>query len=172
MRSCGRPSERGETARRFAQRAMEIDAAREISPSLMRDLDRRAGGSQATFPGFESPLGEESSNEVAARGRPLAQSVLSEARRLGRDGVRGSELIQQALHEGFGSWKDRCMRQIEQYGLINGGDEARPTISAAREALDAIDTRVLAQRIVSGNSTRSKPTRKPLDIDEDLTKPK
>jgi hypothetical protein len=63
------------------------------------------------------------------------------------------------------------MRQIEQHGLINGGDEARPTISAARKALDVVDTNSLAQRIVSGNSIRSKPARKPLDINEDLTKP-
>jgi hypothetical protein len=172
MRSCGRPAERGETTRRFAERAMELDATRELPPSFVRDLNRRAGGPQSTFPGFESPLSATSREEVAAHGTPLAQSIQSEARRLERDGVRGSELMQQAVQEGLRSWKDRHMRQIEQYGLINGGEQARPAISAAREALDAVDTQSLAKRIVLGLPSKSTQARRALDVDEDLTRPK
>lgn len=170
MRACGRAAERGETAQRFAQRALERDANQELAPSLPQRLDRLAGSAQGTLPGFETPL-DATLDKAGAHGSPFEQSIFSQMRRLEREGVRGGAMKEQAVEGAVRDRIDRRMRQIEQHGLINGGAEALPIINAARTALGSV-ARPFAERLLSGGPSTASSARRPLDLDEDLTKPK
>lgn len=166
MRAAGRPAERGETARRFAEKALARDLNQEV-PSVSRVLDQLAGNGQKTLPGFEAPaaLGH-------ARGElrsPLEQAIVAAGRRLESEGVHGSALKQQSLSEGINEWAERRLRHIEQHGLAKAGSQAWPALSAAREAVTSAISPV-TQSVLSGTSSASSAVRRPVDLDEDLTK--
>lgn len=170
MRACGRVAERGETARRFAERALVRDVRQELMPSLSQRLDQIAGNGQGSLPGFEPPLAT-LSYRPGAHPSPFEQSIVSEMRRLESEGARGRALKQRAVQDGVRVWAERRMRHIEQYGLAKGGADAMPSIRAARAALGSVVADV-AERVLPGGSAKVTAVRRPLDLDEDLAKPK
>jgi hypothetical protein len=172
MRACLRPAERGETARRLAERAMHRDASQEISPSLVQELCGLCSEGTRTLPGIATPLSSMSVRELGGHGTPLEQSILSEAQHLQRQGLHGQQLVQQAVIKGLETWEDRQYRQIEQHGLSKAGDKVQPTLRAARQALGAVDKTAIAQRLVSGESQDTVKARQSINIDEDLMRPK
>ena len=166
MRAAVRPAERGDTARRFAERALDRDVNQEL-PSVARVLDRVGGTGQGTLPGFEAPLasGHTSDDQCS----PLERSIAAAGRRLESEGVRGSDLKQQALQEGLNEWTERRLRQMEQHGLAKAGTAAWPTLRAARAAVTSVLPEMM-QRVLSGTRNKSPAARQGVDLDEDLTK--
>jgi hypothetical protein len=171
VRACARPAEQGGTTRRLAEQALHGDAAREISSSFLRSLNSLCTPGTGTLPGIATPLSLSSTRDLGGCGSPLEQAVLSSAQRLERGGAQGEELAKQAIASGLRSWQDRQMRQIEQHGLAKAGQQAQPLLRAARQALREADTDAVAQNIASGSRDLPK-ARPPLNLDEDLTKPK
>jgi hypothetical protein len=171
VRACARPAEQGGTTRRLAEHALHADASREISTSFLRALNGLCTPSSATLPGIATPLSLSSAHDLGGCGSPLEQSVLSNAQCLERRGVHGQELTRQAVAGGLRTWRERQLRQIEQHSLSKAGRQAQPLLRAARQALQEADTDAMAQQIVSGSRNLPK-ARPPLNLDEDLTKPK
>lgn len=172
LRACERPAERGETTRRLVELALQQDASREIPPAVVRQLNRLLEQSNETLPGFATPLSRITANDFGASCSPLAQSVFLHAQRLEREGLRGGQLADQSLSNAFREWKERQLRHIEQHCLIKAGTQAGPLLRAVRDAIASADTDAVAQRVRSGNSERAPRARPPIQIDEDLTRPK
>ena len=169
VRSCMREVERGDTANRFAEKAVEQDVRAEVSPTFVAGIIGRAD-SQADLPGL-SPLARCSDpRELGGSSTPLEKLCLSHARRLEREGKKGKSLAQNALVDALRSWVKRQERQIEQHCLAEGGTSARPVVQAAHNALRSVDLGGIADRLVSGEKPASSAPRKPVQLDEDLTK--
>jgi hypothetical protein len=165
MRAAVRPAERGDTARRFAEKALTRDINQEL-PSVTRLLDQMVGNGQGTLPGFEAPAAL--IHIPGAHPSPMEQSIVAAGRRLESEGVRGSALKQQALHEAMSDWAERRLRHIEQHGLVKSGTEAWPALRAARVAVMSVLPEV-TQRLLSGTAGTGSAARRPVDLDEDLT---
>lgn len=166
MRAAVRPAERGEVARRFAEKALARDINQEL-PSVTRLLSQIVGNRQGTLPGFEAPAAP--GHAPGGHPSPLEQSIVAAGRRLESEGMRGSALKQQAVLEGVLDRVERRMRHIEQHGLTKGGAEVWPVLRAARAALMSVAPEV-TQRLLSGASSTGSAARRPVDLDEDLTK--
>src|SRR5262249_23682040 len=137
----------------------------------LRGLHRLCAQRNATLPGIETPLSMSTTRELGGCGSSFEQSVLDNARQLERQGVRGQELERLALAGGCRDWGERQYRHIEQHGLSKAGWGAQPVLRAARRALQEANTEMMAEQILSGTKSVPK-ARPPLDLDEDLTKPR
>lgn len=171
VRSCTREAERGAPARQRAERALVADLGTEITPGFLRQFRRRAEDSAALLPGMSSFDGIASSRDLGGENTPLENLVVDHARRLERTRVTGDRLAHEALEAALADWTERRFRHLAQHCLTKAGEAARPTLEAAREALAAQDFGALARRRLAGERSPRGPTRRAVDLDEDLTNP-
>jgi len=172
LRRCERQAERGEPAVRAAERAVEIDAREELSPTFLRGLKKLAAVSDSMLPGIGAFGQVRAARDIGGTGSPLEETVLNCARRFEQTGLRGVALVQRALEQALAFRGDSRGRQLEAHALVKGGIQARPIIQAARRALGAVDCNTMASRILSGEGPVRSSRRPPVDADEDLTRPR
>jgi len=170
LRSCEREKERGETSVCKAQRAIIADLCIEISPAFIPKMLGRARQGETLLNGFTSFEVGLTSRDLGGSNSPFENDVLASAKRLEANGTRGRNIVDLALRESLLRLKERRILQIEQHCIAEGGIEASPIIRAARQALVVADVSAAVNDLLDGRKPKSPRTKRPIDIEEDLTK--
>jgi len=171
LRSCIREAERGDTARRLAERALERDVRRELSSGFVREL--RLMDAEGSLPGLGKLAACTNSKELGCQNSPLENLVVAQAQRLQREGDNTLGLGRRAIEEALVRWRDRQARQIEQHCVVEtGADVARTITQAARTALTTADVKSIASRLIEAKPPVTSTRRSSVDLDEDLTRPR
>jgi hypothetical protein len=139
-----------------------------VSKDFRRNLKALCEETAETLPGFATQLSVSSARDLGGVGSPLEQLILSAAQHLNERGACGEPLASQAMTEGLQAWRERQFRQLEQHGLAKAGQEARPILRAAREAVNAIDVRAVAGSILGDDPKTAVKVREAINVDEDL----
>ena len=172
LRCCEREAERGDTARRMAERAVESDAHRELTSKFMRDLAKALEADNTALPGFSILSDYQASRDIGGQNNSLENNVLARAKRLSSDGVRRDDLIIQAIVEALGERVRSQWRALEQYCLVYESEAVRPTLYAVRGSLDSIDLHRVAKGVIAGERKPTTRLRRRIDVDrDDLTRP-
>lgn len=158
LRSCANEAERGDIARDKLAHALRRSLT-DLSPSFMRRLQVYAGD----LPGLV---------DVDALG---ANSVLEGwvAKRfcqLEAAGVRGADLVQRAITDGFQQLREAQGRHIRQHCHEFAGEGAAVIIAAYAAAEAAIDLSTLAAARIAGEKPARVVPRPSVSLEEDLTR--
>lgn len=161
LRSCAREAERGEVAAGKLAHAL-AKALAGISTSFLRRLQLRASEGPA-LPGLA---------EAAALGATtvLEGWVATRFVRLEAAGWRGDALLQQAMTEAAYQLRESYGRQIRQHCHSEAGPQASAMVLALAAAEAGVDLGTLAATRVTGEKLPRTATRRPLSLDEDLTR--
>lgn len=170
LKSCEREKERGETACAKARRAIIAELCIEVSPTFIHEILARARQSEsllAVFRAFDLDL---TCRDLGGNNSPFENDVLASAKRMEAKGIRGTAIVDSALKESLERLKERRVLQIEQHCLYEGGVEARPMIQAARQAVSGADTSVIVTDLTQGKRLKTPQLKRPIDLEEDLSK--
>jgi hypothetical protein len=171
LKSCERESERIETARRKAQKAATAEVWVELSPRFVRELLRITSNGASLLPGFSGFTDGSSCRDLGGNNSPFEQDVLANAKMLERKGSRGKTIVYEALGKSIENLQQRNIRHIEQHYLQNAtGIESKPIIDAARTAILQTDNASIVEQVVKGERPKTQPLKRPIDLDEDITK--
>ncbi len=162
LKSCVREAERGAAAEGKLAHAL-AKALADLSSAFLRRLQSRAAEAYPELPGLSDPasLGAVSVLEgmVAARFVQLEGA-----------GLHGDGLARRAVEEALQQWRERMGRHIRQYRFREAGDDAAAVIGALRAAEDRTDIgAIVASRLAGERVARAVPKR-PVSLDEDLTR--
>ena len=172
LRCCDREAERGETARRMAERAVESDAHQELTPKFMRALVKAIEAINNALPGLSILPDYQASRDIGGQNNALENNVLAKAQRLALDGVRGDDLIMRATEGALAERISAQWRALEQHCLVHEHEAARPALHAVRGSLDSVDLHRIAKGVITGERKPSIRLRKRIDVDrDDLTQP-
>ncbi len=103
----------------------------------------------------------------------MEEAVVSHLHRLHHGGVKGDDLVRQALSDTLKAWMARHLRQIQSFCMVKAGDGANSIISGATRAGSAVDVDAMVKRILRQESQTDPAARaEPIYIDdEDLMRP-
>jgi hypothetical protein len=162
LKSCVREAERGAMAEGKLAHAL-AKALADLSPGFLRRLQLRATDVSPGLPGLTDPasLGAVSVLEgmVAARFVQLEGA-----------GLHGDSLARQSVEEALQQWRERMGRQIRQYCFREAGDDSAVVIGALRAAEDKMDIGALVAGRLAGERVPRTAPRRPVNLDEDLTR--
>jgi hypothetical protein len=160
VRACTREAERGTTARDLAAHALATDAKNEVSKSFVDDFVRKAGESAHLLPGFTAFTTYDST------ATPLESEITLTARRLELEGVRDRQLAKRAFEEALRDRGERRSRQIAQHCA---GE--RSVARAAKEAIQTVELARIVEPLLKNELLNTRPRRRHINLDEDLTAP-
>lgn len=174
LRCCDREAERGETARRMAERAVESDAFRELTPGFLRCLAEAIEANSTALPGFSILSDYGASRDLGGQNSPLENDVLARAKRLAIDGsLQGSDLMNNAIEGGLTEWVNTQRRAMELHCLVSASETAaRPALNAVYNSLATVDIQVIAKNVIAGERRPITRLRKRIHVDrDDLSSP-
>lgn len=169
VKSCEREAERGETTRSRVEHALAVDARQEVSQSFVRQFVQTAERATALLPTFNAFDSNATPRELHGTNSPLENEILANAKRLERDGLRGRLLAQRAVEQALRDRGESRVRQIEQHCRADG---AAAVSRAAGEAIRVVDLSSIVEPLLRNESPSLAPAKRPVDLDEDLTKPR
>ncbi len=165
LRACLREAERGDIARRAADKALHADVKRDVSSEFMRRLRQMAESNQPNLPGFASP-GLHFAVGLAAS--PLERCIAQQAMNLHALGAGGLDLMQRALSRGLADMQSQQLRQVEQHIYLYGGRDARDVMTAVRAACKGLAEQLAAECCGAAPKRSATAIRTRIDLDEDL----
>ena len=171
-KSCERGSERGDRATAKAERAVVLQLRNELGGSFLSNLRKHVDRGAAMLPGFQERIDDGlSCRDLGGTNSPLENDILVRAKRLQWEGVTGRSVAEKALKEAIEELKTRQSWQIEQHYILQAGAAAKPVIHAAREALNGVDSKSIAESIINDGLPKTpKVKNQPIDPDENLRK--
>jgi hypothetical protein len=161
LRSCAREAERGDVAAGKLAHAL-AKALAGVSSSFIRRLQMRADEGPA-LPGMANA--DTLGGTTVLEGRIAARFVQLEAA-----GLSADAFVSQAIAEATHEWREACGRQIRQHCHREAGVEAGAVVSALAAAEAAVDVNRLAAARIAGEKVSRAAPRRPIDLDEDLTR--
>lgn len=169
VKACEREAERGEPARTRATHALLADFRQEVSPTFVRQLVQGADESASLLPTFKAFGPTATSRKLAGANSPLENEILANARRLEEEGLRGPSLAQQACEQALRSRSECRVRQIEQHCRA---EQAARVGRAARDAIASVNLTTIVEPLLQDSVPPSAPKKRPIELDEDLSRPR
>jgi hypothetical protein len=162
--------ERGEITRQKCERAAGLEL-REIRPQFMAAFREKAEDAGSLLPGFKAFGADVTNSELGGQNSPLENRMLGHARRHESAGLKGAELIEASCADALQETMDAQERLIEQTILASGSDsDTKATLVAVRDAFRSVSITPIADSFVAGRSLDLPPARRPIDLDEDLSR--
>jgi hypothetical protein len=170
LKSCTLDAERGEIAREKCERAAGGEL-RQIPPQFMAAFRERAEVAESLLPGFKAFGAEVTASYLGGQNSPLTNQILAHARRLESAGLKGAELERASYAGALQETMNAQHRLIEQTILTSGSDsDTKATIGAARNAIRSAKIMPIVDSFLAGRSLNLPPARRPIDLDEDLSR--
>jgi hypothetical protein len=170
LKSCMLDAERGEIAREKCERAAGLEL-REIRPQFMAAFREKAETAGSLLPGFKAFDADVTTSDLGGQNLPLENRMLAHARRLESAGLKGAELVAASCADALQETMSAHERLIEQTILASGSDsDSKATIDAARRAVDSAKIMPIVDSFLAGRSLNLPPARRPIDLDEDLSR--
>lgn len=169
VKACEREAERGETARTRATTALASDVRTEVSEGFIKQLVKTADDGASLLPSFNAFAPEATSRNLQGSNSPLENEIVANAKRLETNGLRGRPLARRAVEEALKDRGESRARQIEQTCHAAG---AGATARAANDAIRNVDLSTIIEPLLKNEPLQSSPTRRQVDPDEDLTRPR
>jgi len=170
LKSCEREAEHGEIRVRKAEYAIMRELRTEISPAFLTRLSQIAHDTESLLPTFYGFPERTTSRELQARNSSMENELLNHIKEREISGLRGKDLLRQGMMDTTNSVTDRFRRQIEQHCLIEAGAQARPILDGVREALKEASADRITSSLLAKKGTNRLKGKKPIDLDEDLTR--
>ena len=164
LKACVREAERGEVAAARVTHALERDLRNELSAAFIRRLSAAEGDLLAGLPGPDAA-------ERLVPGTVLERLVADRFARPGHPGTGGRGSARHALEEACGQWLVRHERHVRQHCLSKEGVAALPALRAFAAAAAAVDVASVARDRLAGVRPPRAASRRPIDMNEDLTRP-
>jgi hypothetical protein len=131
----------------------------------------KAEVAESLLPGFKAFGVEVTSRYLGGQNSPLENQILAHARRLESAGLKGAELERAAYADALQEIMNAWLRLIEQTILTSGSDsDSKATIGAARNAIKSAKITPIVDAFLAGRSLDLPPARRPIDLDEDLSR--
>jgi hypothetical protein len=170
LRSCTLDAERGEVAREKCERAIGGEL-RDIGPQFSAAFHERTLVGDSLLPGFKAFGVEVTVSDLGGLISPVENRVLKHARRLESAGLKGAELERGSYDGALQETADAQVRLIEQTVVTSGSDsDAKATLSAVRDAIRSARIAPMVERFIAGRPLDLAPARRPIDLDEDLSR--
>lgn len=164
LKACVREAERGDVAAERVAYALARDLQNQLSPAFVRCLLAGAEESLPLLPGFDAA-------ERLASETELERPVASRTSQLERDGVTGGDLAQRAVEMACYEWLARHERQVRQHCIGKEGTPALPALRAFVAAVGEVDVEATVRARLAGERLPRSALQRPIDMNEDLTRP-
>lgn len=161
LRSCANAAERGDIAcdkLRHALRRSLVD----LSPSFLWRLQAYAGDA----PGLPGLIGIDALGANSVLEGWVAKRFLQ----LEAAGVHGADLVERAVTDGLQQLREAQGRHVRQHCHEVAGVDAIVIIAAYAEAEAAVDLSALAADRIAGEKPARAVPRRPISLEEDLTR--
>jgi hypothetical protein len=169
-KSCTLDAERGDIAREKFERAASAEL-RAIQPQFRSAFRERTELSESLLPLVKVFDGDVTSRDLGGQNLPLENEIVAQARHLEELGLKGAELERQAYARGLRETMNAQQRLVEQTILSTGSDsDSKATIGAARNANGSAKIMPIIDAFVAGRSVDLPPARRPVDLNEDLSR--
>jgi hypothetical protein len=169
-KSCTLDAERGDIAREKFERAACAEL-RAIQPQFRSAFRERTELSESLLPMVRVFNGDVTGQDLGGQNLPLENEIVAQARHLEELGLKGVELERQAYARGLQETMNAQHRLVEQAILNTGSDsDSKATIGAARNARGSAKIMPIVDAFVAGCSVDLPPARRPIDLNEDLSR--
>jgi hypothetical protein len=170
LKSCLLDAERGTIAQEKVERAIGRELQREIQPQFLKAFREKTKLTETLLQGF-LVFGVEVGRDLAGQNSPLKNGIIAQARRLEAAGLKGVELEREAVMSAVNEYKEPRKRLIEQTILTSASDQdAKATKRAVQDAFKAAKIEPIVEALLAGYSPDLPPARRPIDLDEDLSR--
>lgn len=164
LKACGREAERGGFAAGRVAHALARDLHNELSPAFIRRLLACARDRLPLLPGCDTA-------ERLAPETVFERSVANRFSSLERSAANGGDFVQCAVEAACHEWLARHERHVRQHCTREEGATAAPTLRAFAAAVAAVDVAAVARGRLAGERLPRAAAQRPIDMNEDLTRP-
>jgi len=169
-KSCTLDAERGDIAREKFERAASAEL-HAIQPQFRSAFREKTELSESLLPMVRVFDSDVTSRDLGGQNLPLENEIVAQARHLEQSGLKGKELEKQAYARALRETMEAQYRLVEQTILNTGSDsDSKATIGAARIANTSAKIMPIVDAFVAGRSVDLPPARRPVDLDEDLSR--